>query len=106
MSSRLCCWRWGDDCHLRRAGVDGHWDPVSTKDLPVNAAGEAAGDDARVELRVNRAMFVVYGVWWIVGSDGIHTARRCRGFDDMALLMGVGGWWFGRLINQIDCPAV
>ena len=96
---------------LRRAGVDGHWDPVSTKDLPVNVAGEAAGDDARAELlRVNRATFAVYGVWWIVGSWMAYTIAGEKMpwlLTHMALPMGVvGGWWFGRLINQIDCPAV
>lgn len=91
------------------------WDPVPATDLPAELSATAQTgrgprhDDAEL-LRHNRVYFVVFCIWWVIGSWLAYSVAGEKMpwlITHMALPMCVlGGWYFGRLLNRIDWGAV
>ena len=95
------------------------WDPTPTADLPVDVPRvladehqdkllDEAADWNRYAryLRANRAYFVVFCLWWVIGSWAAYTVAGEKMpwlMVHMALPMCVlGGWYTGRLLWRID----
>ena len=91
------------------------WDPVPATDLPaeLSATTQSGGgprhDDAEL-LRHNRVYFVVFCIWWVIGSWLAYSVAGEKMpwlITHMALPMCVlGSWFFGRLLHRIDWTAV
>ncbi|MFZ1768127.1 MAG: flippase activity-associated protein Agl23 [Caldilinea sp.] len=98
------------------------WDPVVRGDLPAGngARGEgrgaqdehaAIGEDAipDEDARLNRILFVVFGVWWVVASWIAYSVAGEKMpwlLVHIALPMTVlGGWWLGYVLRRIDWRA-
>ena len=94
---------------------DADWDPVSSSDRPEVVDREVAETDLFTDdmghspaerYRLNRVYFVVFLIWWTLGSWAAYTVAGEKMpwlMTHMALPMTVlGGWMLGHMIFAVD----
>lgn len=91
------------------------WDPVPKADLPAHVQAEVVQEgkvdkEAADHQRQVRVYFAVFSIWWVIATWLAYTVAGEKMpwlMTHMALTMCVlGGWWFGRLLNNINWQQV